>query len=68
MAVRDPAGAVAQHEGWTTCFTPRELRLLFAAAGLVVDGQWSVSPGDYARRPPDLDHYEYLTVGTRPSG
>ena len=66
MELRDLAGTRVERDGWTTCFTPRELRLMFAAAGLEVEAQWSVSPGDYARRPPDLDHYEYLTVGHRP--
>ena len=32
---------------WTTCFTPRELRLLAAQVGLAVDHVWSVDPGDY---------------------
>jgi SAM-dependent methyltransferase len=63
MELRDPAGARVEHDGWTTCFTPRELRLMFEAVGLDVEAQWSVDPGEYARRPPDLDHYEYLTVG-----
>ena len=45
---------------WTTCFTPRELRLLAAGAGLRVTGLWSVGPGAYARRPPDLEHPEFL--------
>ena len=31
--VRDPAGTVAEVDLWTTCFTPRELRLLAAAGG-----------------------------------
>ena len=44
----------------------RELRLLAAAAGLEVDAVWSVEPGDYARRPPDLDHAELLLVARRP--
>jgi SAM-dependent methyltransferase len=66
MELRDLAGARVEKDGWTTCFTPRELRLMFAAAGLVIEAQASVSPGDYARRPPDLDHYEYFTVGRKP--
>ena len=66
MELRDLAGARVEKDGWTTCFTPRELRLMFSAAGLVVVEQASVSPGEYARRPPDLDHYEYFTVGRRP--
>lgn len=65
MEVRDPNGTTARHDGWTTCFTPRELRLMFAAAGLTVSQQWSVNPGDYGAQPPDTDHYEYLTVGVK---
>ena len=63
-SVRDPAGRPADFDLWTTCFTPRELRLLAAGAGLRVDGLWSVGPGDYARRLPDLDHPEWLLVAT----
>jgi SAM-dependent methyltransferase len=46
----------------TTCFTPRELRLLCARSGLQVEHLWSVAPGDYAARPPDLDHPEFLVL------
>lgn len=49
----------------TTCFTPRELRLLCAQAGLTVDHLWSTSPGKYAPNPPDLDHPEFLVIATR---
>ena len=48
--VRDEEGAVAEVDLWTTCFTPRELRLLAAAAGLEVEHLWSVTPGAYACR------------------
>jgi SAM-dependent methyltransferase len=58
--VRDPAGATASFDLWTTCFTPRELRLMATAAGLVVTGLWSVAPGAYGTRPPDLKHPEFL--------
>src|SRR5262245_29082662 len=34
--VKDEGGADAEVDLWTTCFTPRELRLLAAAAGLEV--------------------------------
>ncbi len=61
--VRDPEGSEAEFDLWTTCFTPRELRLMAAAAGLAVEGLWSVSPGDYAVRAPDLEHPEFLLVG-----
>lgn len=61
--VRDPDGRPARFDLWTTCFTPRELRLMAARAGVAVTGVWSVGPGDYATRPPDIDHPEFLLVG-----
>jgi SAM-dependent methyltransferase len=64
-AVRDGDGTEAGFDLWTTCFTPRELRLLAAGAGLVTDAVWSVGPGDYAARPPDVAHPEWLLVATR---
>jgi SAM-dependent methyltransferase len=65
--LRSPEGAEATHDLWTTCFTPRELRLLAARAGLEVRDLWSVTPGEYARRAPDLDHPEFLMVAVRPA-
>ncbi len=61
--VRDAAGRPAPFDLWTTCFTPRELRLMAARAGVGVAGLWSVGPGDYATRRPDIDHPEFLLVG-----
>ena len=66
-AVRDSEGAELPAELWTSCFTPRELRLLCAAAGLDVEDVFSVSPGGYARNRPDLDHPEFLVVASLPS-
>jgi SAM-dependent methyltransferase len=63
--VRDEDGRAVPTELWTTCFTARELRLLVAAVGLTVDHVWSVTPGDYAARPPDLEHPELLVVAHR---
>lgn len=63
--IRDEAGQRRATELWTTCFTPRELRLLAARAGLNVDAVWSVTPGEYARNPPGLDLPEYLVIGSR---
>lgn len=60
--VRNPAGEPAEFDLWTTCFTPRELRFIAAQAGLAVDAIWSVAPGSYERRPPDLAHPEFLLV------
>ncbi len=64
--VKDPDGHSAEYDAWTTCFTPRELRLMTAAGGLEPVGLWAVEPGDYARRPPDLDHPEFLVLARRP--
>jgi SAM-dependent methyltransferase len=66
--VRDPAGRTTEVDLWTSCFTPRELRLLAGAAGLAPVAIWSVTPGDYAERPPDLAHPEFLLVARRPGG
>jgi len=63
--LRDTNGVELASELWTSCFTPRELRLLADQAGLVVDEIRSVTPGDYAQRRPDLDHPEFLVVGRR---
>jgi SAM-dependent methyltransferase len=64
--IRDPDGQIAEVDLWTSCFTPRELRLMAAAAGLTVDALWAVTPGGYGARPPDLDHEEFLLVARRP--
>jgi SAM-dependent methyltransferase len=64
--IKDEGGVDAPAELWTTCFTPRELRLMMRAAGLDVRGLWSVTPGAYARNEPDLDHPEFLILGERP--
>ncbi len=61
--VRDPDGRPARFDLYTTCFTPRELRLMAAAADVTVGGLWSVGPGDYATRRPDIEHPEFLLVG-----
>ncbi|HYI63183.1 MAG TPA: class I SAM-dependent methyltransferase [Acidimicrobiales bacterium] len=65
-AIRDDAGVEAEVDLWTTCFTPRELRLLARGAGLEPLHVWSVEPGRYAARPPDLEHPEHLLVARRP--
>src|SRR5205823_10456352 len=51
--VKDADGKEQEFDLWTACYTPRELRLLAAAAGLDVVGLWSVTPGRYETRPPD---------------
>ena len=63
--VKNPAGEDAEFDLWTSCFTPRELRLLCERVGLTVEHVWAVSPGEYASNQPDLDHPEFLVVATR---
>jgi SAM-dependent methyltransferase len=65
-AVKDGEGRDLEADLWTTGFTPRELRLLAGAAGLVVEHVWSVEPGGYARRLPDVEHTEFLLVARNP--
>jgi SAM-dependent methyltransferase len=67
MSVKDPAGAEHSFDAWTSVYTPRELRLLALGVGLVPDHIWSVSPGAYERRKPDVEHYEFLLVGRKPA-
>ena len=64
--VRDASGRTLDADLWTTGFTPRELRLLAAGAGLEVDAVWSVSPGAYARTAPTVDSPELLLLAHRP--
>jgi SAM-dependent methyltransferase len=64
--VRDESGAAVPADLWTTCFTPRELRLLAAAAGLDVRAIWSVTPGAYGRAAPTIESPELLLVAGRP--
>lgn len=63
--IHDPEGRRHPAELHTSCYTPRELRLLTAAAGLATDAIWSVRPGGYEHRGADLDHPEFLVVATK---
>jgi hypothetical protein len=63
--VRDETGSAAPADLWTTCFTPRELRLLAARAGLAVEAIWSVTPGAYARARPTVGSPEFLLLARR---
>ena len=65
--LRTPEGTETTRDLWTSCFTPRELRLLAARSGLEVEAVWSVTPGEYARRAPELDRPEFLLVARRPA-
>lgn len=63
--LRNVAGAEAPFDAWTSCWTPRELRLLAQRAGLTGVRVHSVTPGAYEARPPDLDHPEFLALATK---
>ena len=64
--VMDASGARKAADLWTTCFTPRELRLMAERAGLVVEELWSVTPGAYGRNRPVVDLPEFLLIARRP--
>ena len=66
-SVRDPAGSELDTDLWTTCYTPRELRLLARAVGLAVDDVHGVTPGRYRHDDPSLDHPEFLLLARRPA-
>jgi SAM-dependent methyltransferase len=65
-SIADESGEQHAVELWNSVYTPRELRLLAIGVGLVPESIWSVAPGDFARREPDLDHPELLLVARRP--
>jgi SAM-dependent methyltransferase len=64
--IRDETGRAVETDLWTTCFTPRELRLLCERVGFVADDVWAIDPGDYRLAPPDAEHPEFLVLATRP--
>jgi SAM-dependent methyltransferase len=63
--VRDEHGVAAEVDLWTGCYTPRELRLLFAPNGLDVVRLSSVEPGAYGNAPPTTESPELLVVARR---
>ena len=63
--IRDEHGVVAPTELWTTCFTPRELRLLARSVGLRVDGVYSSTPGAYGAHEPTTESAEFILLATR---
>lgn len=63
----DDDGVRVGAELWTTCYTPRELRLMAERSGLSVDHVWSVTPGRYAASPPTIATPEFLLVARRPT-
>jgi SAM-dependent methyltransferase len=64
--VRNEAGEPRTVDLWTGCYTPRELRVLCRAAGLVVDRISSVEPGGYGTATPTVETAEFLVTAHRP--
>lgn len=64
--LRDDAGHEREFDLWTTCFTPRELRMIAERSGLVVDGVHGVAPGRYSAAPPSTETPEHLLLARRP--
>jgi SAM-dependent methyltransferase len=64
--IRNRDGHEQAFDLWTTCYTPRELRLIAARAGLVVDHVFGVRPGHYARAVPSVDVPEHLLLAHAP--
>lgn len=66
--VRNLDGATRDIALWTTCYTPRELRLLARSVGLVPEAVHGVTPGRYRPAEPTLDDHEFLLIARRPDG
>ena len=64
--IRSESGEVAPADLWTGCYTPRELRLLMAQHGFVVDSISSVEPGAYGFAAPTTESPEFLVIAVRP--
>lgn len=65
-SLKDEHGAEVPFDLWTSCFTPRELRLLSRASGLRHRHIWSVTPGAYRADPPTTGTPELLLIADRP--
>ena len=61
-SIRDDQGQERSAELWTTCFTPREITLMAEASGLGIVAIYSVEPGRYSTREPDIETPEFLTL------
>ena len=65
MEILSPDEQVKDVEAWTTCFTPRELRLLAHRCGLEVESIFAAEPGRWSDDPPSIDSPEHLMVCRR---
>jgi SAM-dependent methyltransferase len=65
--IRSESGQARTVDLWTGCYTPRELRLLLATHGFVVESIASVEPGAYGADPPTTESPEFLVIARRPT-
>lgn len=65
-SIMDADGRSESAELWTTCYTPRELRLLARVVGLSTVGVYGVTPGGYGPHEPSIACEEFLLVAKRP--
>ncbi len=65
-SVKNPEGVEAEATLWTTCYTPRELRLLARTVGLEPVAVHGASPGRYRAGPCTIDDHEFLLLARRP--
>lgn len=63
--IRSPEGATKDVDAWTTCFTPRELRLLADRCGLEVVSITAAEPGHWSDEPPSTSTPEFLMVSSK---
>ena len=64
--VRNEAGEPREVDLWTGCYTPRELRLVLAAAGFIGVTISSVEPGAYGDMQPTTESAEFLVLASIP--
>jgi SAM-dependent methyltransferase len=62
--IRSETGEPTATDLWTTCFTPRELRLMCAVVGLSVESITAAEPGDWSPKPADTESAEILVVAS----
>jgi SAM-dependent methyltransferase len=63
--IRNEEGHGVEVDLWTGCYTPRELRLMLAEQGLVVDRISSVESGAFGDHPASVESPEFLVVAHR---
>lgn len=64
--IRSEVGVSTEVDLWTTCYTPRELRLLTERAGLKVSAIHSADTGTYRPLDASISTPEFLVLGRRP--